>query len=139
MTTTFGGLYDARARALADRYAKAHDLPDDRAIDLFRALALGLPLALLDRAFGRGRAQASGDCRAMAIARSAAGLLAATVRLLPVAGRARYAEEFRSELSELARAGAGHIRQLGYALRQLCNVLTMGIALRSPRRRSAAP
>jgi hypothetical protein len=70
---------------------------------------------------------------------SAAGLLTAAARLLPAADRARYAEEYRSELCDLAQSGDGRLRQFLYALRQLLRVLPMGFALRSPRRRSAAP
>jgi len=70
---------------------------------------------------------------------SAAGLLAVAVRPLPVADRTRYAEEYRSELWELTQSGAGRWRQLRYALRQLRSSLSVGFALRSPRRRGAAP
>ena len=69
----------------------------------------------------------------------AAGLLEAAARLLPVSDRARFAEEYASELQELAQRGAGRRQQLHYALRQLRRALPMGLALRSPRRRSAAP
>ena len=139
MTTTFLDMYEDRARALAERYAKAHDLDDDRAIDLIRALAFGLPLAVLNRVFGRGRPHARGDFEATQVARWPSGLLAASVRLLPATDRARYAEEYQSELRDLAQAGGGRIRQLRYALRQLRGAPAMGFALRSPRRRSAAP
>jgi hypothetical protein len=71
--------------------------------------------------------------------RPASGLVAATARLLPVADRERYAEEFRSELWDLAQAGAGRLRQLGYAFRQLLRAIPMSLTLRSPRRRSAVP
>ena len=73
------------------------------------------------------------------VVRSAAGLLAATARLLPAADRARFAEEYQSELWDLAQDGAGRIRQLQYALRQLCNARSTGSALRSPHRRSTVP
>ena len=58
--------------------------------------------------------------------------------LLPIADRARYSEEYRSELWDLAQAGAGRIRQLLYALRQIRNALPTSSALRSPRRKSSA-
>ena len=73
------------------------------------------------------------------VAPSATRLLTVAARLLPPAERARYAEEYRSELWELAQAGNGRIRQLRYALRQLRSAPSMSFALRSPRRRSAAP
>ena len=44
--------------------------------------------------------------------------------------------EFRSELRDLARSGAGRVQKLRYALRQLRSVLPMRLALRSPRRKS---
>jgi hypothetical protein len=66
-------------------------------------------------------------------------VLAAAVRLLPAADRARYGEEYRSELWELAQSGYGRMRQLRYALRQLRSALPMSFALRAPRRRGAAP
>jgi hypothetical protein len=67
----------------------------------------------------------------------AAGLLAAA-RLLPAADRARYLEEYQAELWVMAWSGAGRLRRLRYALRQLLRILPLGVALRSPRRRSAA-
>jgi hypothetical protein len=73
------------------------------------------------------------------VAPSAAGLLTTAARLLPAADRARYAEEYRSELGDLAQSGLGRIRQLRYALCQLLRVLPLGLVLRSLRRRSAAP
>ena len=65
-------------------------------------------------------------------------LLAAAVLLLPASDRVRYAEEYWSELQDLALAGNGGIRQLRYGLRQLRSAPSMSFALRSPRRRSAA-
>jgi hypothetical protein len=67
----------------------------------------------------------------------AAGLLAAA-RLLPAADRARYIEEYQAELWVMAWSGAGRLRRLRYALRQLLRILPLGVALRSPRRRNAA-
>jgi hypothetical protein len=82
-----------------------------------------------------------GPCgaRPRPVAPWAAGLLATAARLLPAADRARYADEYRSELWELAHAGAGCLRQLRYALRQFRRAPSMGFTLRSPHRRSAAP
>ena len=77
--------------------------------------------------------------RARPVAPSATRLLTAAACLLPAAERVRYADEYRSELWELAQAGDGRIRQLRYALRQLRSAPSMGLALRSPHRRSAAP
>jgi hypothetical protein len=77
--------------------------------------------------------------KARAVTSSATHLLTAAARLLPTAERARYADEYRSELWELSQAGDGRIRQLSYALRQLRSAPSMRLALSSPRRRSAAP
>jgi hypothetical protein len=58
---------------------------------------------------------------------------------LPHAARIRYAEEYQSELWDLAHAGSGQVRQLQYGLRQLRTALPTSVALRSPRCRSSAP
>jgi hypothetical protein len=104
----------------------------DRARDWVRDLAL---VAEERRELERDEAR-QGEARR--IASSATGLLAVAARLLPVADRARYAEEYGTELWELAQAGAGRLAQLGYALRQVRNAPRTGLALRSPRRRGAA-
>lgn len=70
---------------------------------------------------------------------SATGLLTAAVRLLPEGHRNRYSQEYRSELWDLAQAGAGRVGQLRYATRQLRSAPQMRFALRSPRRRGAVP
>jgi hypothetical protein len=95
----------------------------------------------LDYALAHARASAYARARALCeagVVPSAAGLLTAAAGLLPAADRARYGEEYRSELWDLARSGAGRLQQLGYALRQLRRALPAGLALRSPRRSSAA-
>jgi len=77
--------------------------------------------------------------KARKIAPSAIGLLTATVRLLPAGHRNRYHQEYRSELVDLAQAGAGRIGQLRYAFRQLRSAPQMRFTLRSPRRKGATP
>ena len=77
--------------------------------------------------------------KAREVAPSAVGLLTATVRLLPAGHRNRYRQEYRSELLDLAQAGAGRIGQLQYAFRQLRRAPQMRFTLRSPRRRGAMP
>jgi hypothetical protein len=57
----------------------------------------------------------------------------------PDADLARYTDESQSKLRDLAQSGNGRLRQLRYAFRQLRSALPTGFALRSPRRRSAAP
>jgi hypothetical protein len=116
----------ARVRAHALELEIDHDIARnlDRAHDLGR-----------DRA--AARANGSGQPGARRVAPAAASLLTTAARLLPAAHRSRYAEEYRSELWDLAQAGAGRIRQLRYALCQFRNVVPMSVTLRSPRRRSS--
>jgi hypothetical protein len=119
-------------RALADTLAQIRDatwglgLAGDlsRVQNSVRDLAASRAVARWQRGAGR-------------VPLLAAWLLAAA-RLLPAADRARYAEEYRSELWHLARSGAGPFRQLRYTLRQLLRILPTGFALRSARRTSAA-
>ena len=73
------------------------------------------------------------------VAPPAASLLAAAVRLLPAGHRNRYRQEYRSELWDLARAGAGRTGQLRYAFRQLRSAPKVRFALRSPRHKDAVP
>lgn len=70
---------------------------------------------------------------------SARGLLGAAAILLPAADRTRYVQEYLSELWDLTQADEGRLRQLLYAFRQLRSAISMSRALRSPRRRGAAP
>ena len=49
----------------------------------------------------------------------------------------RYAEEFGSELAEIALAGGGRAAQLEYAARQLMSSVRLRADLKAPRRRSA--
>jgi hypothetical protein len=60
-------------------------------------------------------------------------------RLLPEADRARYAEEFRCEVWELAAAGTGRWGQLARAARVLTRARETRAALRAPARRGALP
>jgi hypothetical protein len=108
-----------------------------RAEDLTRSLLSDL--SDLAGAENLALAEDSRQPGARRVVPSAASLLTTAARPLPAAHRSRYAAEYQSELWDLARAGAGHIRQLRYALCQLRNALPMSIALRSPRRRSSAP
>ena len=129
----------ARYRVSALDYARARDMDPFSAPVRYRS----------DSARGRDRDRALAHARVLACARargrraagvvpSAAGLLTFAARLLPTADRARYGEEYQSELWDLARSGAGRLRQLGYGLRQLRQALAAGFALRSARRGSAA-
>jgi hypothetical protein len=69
-----------------------------------------------------------------------AGRLAGVAaRLLPARDRCRFAEEYRSELWELAQGGAPRRRQVAHAVRLLGSSVALRVALGSLRRRSAAP
>lgn len=69
----------------------------------------------------------------------AASMLSTAARLLPANDRVRYAEEFRSELWEIAQAGGRRRAQLAYAARQVVSAWRLAAALRTRRRRRAAP
>jgi hypothetical protein len=73
------------------------------------------------------------------VAPSACRLLAIAARILPAVDRTRFAEEFRAELWEIARAGAGRRHQVRYALRQATRTVTLRSAVLAPRRRRASP
>jgi hypothetical protein len=66
-------------------------------------------------------------------------LLVVAARMLPPRDRARYGDEFRSELWEIARARDGRWAQIAYAARQVRSSVQTRTALRAPRRRSAVP
>jgi hypothetical protein len=117
--------------------ARVRDWADVLAADDALAEALGLAIG---RAIGRALVRAlAAPRRPGRVTASASRLLTAAARLLPAADRARYAEEFRSELWELARAGEPRRRQIGYAARQAASSLRLRAELRAPRRRKASP
>jgi DNA-binding CsgD family transcriptional regulator len=65
-------------------------------------------------------------------------LSAVAAWLLPAGERARYGEEYRSELHELATAGAGRRQQLGYAVRLLVRAAPLRVAVLAPRHGKAS-
>jgi len=69
---------------------------------------------------------------------SARRLVEVASRLLPTTDRARYSKEYRSELWDLAAAGAGRRQQIGYALRQFRCAVPLRFAVLSPHRRKAS-
>jgi hypothetical protein len=69
----------------------------------------------------------------------ASGLAAAAAFLLPATHRGRFLEEYRCELWDLAESGAGRLRQVICAFRQLRSAIPLRAAVLSPRRRNAAP
>jgi hypothetical protein len=117
----------ARARARARALDRDRDL-----------LALTLTRALR-RALALERALAQGHRGPERVVPSADRLLAAAARLLPAADRDRYAQEYRSELWEIAHAGRPRRSQLLYASRQLASSVRLHAELRAPRRRKASP
>ena len=117
--------------ALADDFALALTDARDRAVDLTRALEL-----VYDPGSGRASRRERDSGRVAPIARH---LVAAAVRLLPEGNRARYAEEFRSDLWEIVHDGGRRRAQLAYAARQVMSARQLRAELRVPRRRGAAP
>jgi len=61
-------------------------------------------------------------------------LTGAAAWLLPAGDRARYMEEFRSELFDLAGMGVSRFGQLRYSLQLFGHALQMRAALAAPRR-----
>jgi len=70
---------------------------------------------------------------------SAVRLLAAAVWLLPAGERARYREEFSSELWDIAQAHEGRCQQLQYVGCQIVRLVQLRAAVLAPRRRGASP
>jgi len=91
-----------------------------------------------EAAVKRGR-RLSLSAPAAAPAPAAVRLTDTVVRFLPSAHRARYGEEFRSELFELAAAGASIWGQLAYVACQFNMVFELRAELRRPARRKAGP
>ena len=88
-------------------------------------------------ATGMAGSAGAGD-RQFVPVRAADWLLVATARVVPVAERGRYAEEFRSELWELAAGGGGTVAQVSYAVRLLAGCVRLRRELRPGRRRGVA-
>lgn len=134
-------LYDDDACASALIYERARaertgrDLPHARDLtrDLARARALTRDLVVyVTRAATQQHAAGQ-------IAPLADHLLSAASRLLPVGDRARYAEEFWSELSEIACAGTRHRAQLAYASHAVISAWRLRAELRASRAPKEAP
>lgn len=105
-------------------------------------LALDLP-AVLTRSFVRRPAQddpePQAELEARCITRPAGRLVAIATRLLPAANRARYFEEYQSELWEIANSGGSRRKQFWYASRQFLRVVPLRGAVLAPRKRKASP
>jgi hypothetical protein len=122
----------------------------DRIRDFARDLdsTLNLDLALrrsVDRTAeaGPGERNVPPSTRSRAQARRVAPparrLAAVATWLLSTRERARYGEEYRSELHELAASGAGRCQQLGYAVRLLMRAVPLRLAVLVPRHGKAGP
>jgi hypothetical protein len=90
-------------------------------------------------AYERNSLTSRKDRGAVRVVPTAGLLAAAAARLLPPGERAGYADEFRSELWEIAQASGCRRSQLAYAARQLLAARRLRAELRVPRRRGAAP
>jgi hypothetical protein len=127
--STFYGDRD-RASALARHWMVGRAFIRDlnRVKDLNRALTRDLNRAATGR---RGGAEQ--------VVPVAGRLLAAAALLLPARERARYAEEFESELREIAHADGRRRAQLAYGARQVMSAWRLRAELKGLRRRGAAP
>jgi hypothetical protein len=119
------------ARHLSRRHAVCYTL------DIARRHTYTLDQCL-SAATGSAR-DGQGQRSAVRMAPLAGRLLAVAAGLLPAGDRARYAEEFLSELTEMAQAGARRRQQLVYAARVALSARRLRADLRAPRRRGAAP
>jgi hypothetical protein len=81
----------------------------------------------------RGTARNLGLRKAGQVMPGTARLLAVAALMLPGEYRTRYAEEYLSELRDLAQSGDSRLSQLRYAVRQLLSAISMSRSLRSPR------
>ena len=124
-------LVSARSSALAHARALAARLASDLAHSYECALGL-------DRVSSSGAAPGQ-QGTVVRVAPSARRLLAVAGWLLPAADRARYSEEYSSELWDIAHAGARRRHQFQYAIRQTLRLVQLRSAVLAPRRRSASP
>lgn len=139
-----GGRYPRRVLAGGrdrDRaLVRAHDLVNDLVRDSF---LVGDLTRKLSEAYALLRLNDGTknpiSYRVIRVAPSADRLLEGVALLLPPADRARYSEEYHSELWEIARTRAGRRQQLQYAARQLSRAGHLRIAVRAPRRRKVTP
>jgi hypothetical protein len=144
-----------RVRALAATLTRARDIAlnfdfnFDHGRDIYLAPDLHHAAGAVDRALRSASelerlllvgvsASVSSDSQPCVTVPLAGWRTAIAAGLLPGAERARYGEEFGSELAEIALAGGGRRAQLAYAARTvLSSTWQLRAALRSPRRRGA--
>jgi hypothetical protein len=134
------GLAGDLDRILASDLTRDLDLASGLASDLDHPLAprpaaatVASPSALRPAALPAGRIRGK---RQSATARR---LLSAAAYVLPAEDRARYGEEFGSELAELALAGGGRLNQLGYSARVAFSSVRLRAVLGSRLRQDTLP
>lgn len=113
----------AFVRGLALDLTLARDLARSIDLDLARAGPRALDRDLHRSVVARGSTETAAVARAMP-GRAIRGMVGLAVRLLPVAQRPRYREEFGDELAELPRS-----QRCGYALRVLARARQLRRAL----------
>jgi hypothetical protein len=131
-------IYCARVCARALDLGRGLAVYRDRTLDLVLDLGRGLAV-YRDRTLDLVHDGIRKRSTAVRVLPVAGRLVTAAARLLPTQERARYAEEFGSELWEIAQVGAGRRAQLAYAARQVLAVTRLRARLRAPRRRGAVP
>ena len=132
-------LHDALSRAAGRANALSRARAIARAIDLANALDDARSfLQVADRNRGP-TAVTSGRRSAKRRITVAQPLLAAATWVLPHGDRARYGEEFGSELADIADAGGGTFTQLRYATRVMVSSMWLRVALVSRRPRGELP
>lgn len=124
---------DDLVRNLAQVSALAHEVVD--LVEVARVQSIERSLAEQSVPLSKSRE----GSQAPRIAPSAGRLAAAAAWLLPARDRTRFHEEYRSELWDLATAGAARRQQICYALRQLRCAVPLRFTVLSPRRRKASP
>jgi|tagenome__1003787_1003787.scaffolds.fasta_scaffold20667463_2 hypothetical protein len=153
--TNLSARHLALARGIARDVDRAGDLAEGvhlndnlvRDLDRIRVLVDGLDLrlapnlrfdieAISDLAHGDGAIRDRHDVSQ--VAPMAGRLVEIATRLLPVRERVRYADEFKSELWEIAHASGALRPQLIYAARLVMSAGHLRAELRVPRRRGAS-
>jgi hypothetical protein len=135
----------AKARGLVVELEGASRLPmvdpsTNAELKLFTALRSATSRAFeLSDAIDKFAKQSPGSSGRWPVVPAANRLAGLAMRLLPATARCRYAQEFQSELWELAQAGEPRRRQIGYAWRQLRSALFLRAELAAPSRRKASP
>jgi hypothetical protein len=129
----------ALKHALERTHARALHVDTDLAGDLDVVISRASTLARDLRRGHEFTAAESSQGEEKRAAPLAKQLLKAAPILLPASTRTRYAEEFQSELTELAIAGAGKFRQLTHVTRVIISISRLRADLHAPKRRGAAP